>query len=308
MKETLEELLLEEIRDLYDAEKQLVKALPKMAKAASSTELREAFLGHLEETKGQVQRIEQVFELLEQRARSKPCVAMKGLVEEGQEIMQEDFEDAIMDSALIGAAQKVEHYEIAGYGTARTLAQALGRKDVAQLLQETLDEEGATDKKLTGIAKTLLKEAIRAGSRMSSEDEEEGMASRSRSQPASRGKSSGKSAKVSAARHTAGRSGSRSKDGGGKSSRGSTTTTDHEEIRRWAEERGGKPACVKGTGGKGDTGMIRLDFPGYSGSESLQEIGWDEFFEKFDENNLALVYQEQTASGQKSSFNKLVKR
>lgn len=316
MKETLEELLVEELRDLYDAEKQLVRALPKMAKAASSPELKEAFQTHLEVTKGQVQRIEQVFELLGQKARSKPCKAMKGLVEEGQEIMQEDFEESMMDSALIGAAQKVEHYEIAGYGTVRTLAQALGRKDAAQLLQETLDEEGATDKQLTGIAKTLLKEAMRAGSR-SADMEEEASSGRGRSRSArgqssgkAGGKSNGQSARVAGARGTAGKSNrsSRSSNGGGKASAGSNTTTDHEEIRRWAEERGGKPACVKGTGSKSDTGMIRIDFPGYSGGDSLQEIEWDEFFEKFDENGLALVYQEQTAGGQKSNFNKLVKR
>jgi ferritin-like metal-binding protein YciE len=326
MKETLEELLVEELRDLYDAEKQLVRALPKMAKAASAPELQQAFQTHLEVTKGQVQRIEQVFELLGQKAKSKPCKAMKGLVEEGQEIMQEDFDESMMDSALIGAAQKVEHYEIAGYGTARTLAQALGRKDAAQLLQETLDEEGATDKQLTAIAKGLLKEAVRAASRASMDigGEEESGSRRGRSSNGGRSQSSGRqpsgrssgskaksqSARLAGAPGTAGRAASRSKsgEGGGKSSGGSITTTDHEEIQRWAEERGGKPACVRGTGRKGDTGMIRIDFPGYSGGDSLQEIEWDEFFEKFDANNLALVYQEKTAGGQKSNFNKLVKR
>lgn len=160
--QTMEDAFVEEIRDLYDAEKQLVRALPKMAKAASSEELKAAFREHLEVTKGQVQRLEQVFEMLGQKARSKPCKAMKGLVEEGQEIIQEDMEDNLHDLVLIGAAQKVEHYEIAGYGTVRTFAQAMGNKDAAMLLEQTLKEEEAADKKLTQVAKALYKEAQRS--------------------------------------------------------------------------------------------------------------------------------------------------
>jgi ferritin-like metal-binding protein YciE len=157
--QTLEDAFIEEIRDLYDAEKQLVRALPKMAKAANSEELRNAFREHLQVTKGQVERLEQIFEMMDQRARSKPCKGMKGLIEEGQEIIEEDAEEHMADLALIGAAQKVEHYEISGYGTVRTFAQAMGNKQVAQMLDETLKEEAATDKKLTQIAKTLYKEA-----------------------------------------------------------------------------------------------------------------------------------------------------
>jgi ferritin-like metal-binding protein YciE len=156
---TLEEAFVDEIRDLYDAEKQLVRALPKMARAASSQELRDAFREHLEVTKGQVGRLGQIFETMGQKARSKPCKGMKGLLEEGQEIISEDTEEHIGDLALIGAAQKVEHYEISGYGTLRTFAQAMGQKEVAQLLDQTLKEEEATDKKLTMIAKGLYKEA-----------------------------------------------------------------------------------------------------------------------------------------------------
>jgi ferritin-like metal-binding protein YciE len=320
MKEGLEELLVEELRDLYDAEKQLVRSLPRMAKASSSPELQDAFRTHLEETKGQVQRLEQIFELLGQKARSKPCKGMKGLVEEGQETMQEDLEEHLLDAAIIGSAQKIEHYEIAGYGTARALANTLGRKDAAQLLQETLDEEGATDKKLTAISKTLLKEAVRSASFERKDIEEEdssrsrrggGNGSRAKSARAgqtqtarTRGRSS-TAAKSNRSRTTSGTNRSGRQNGG---SAKSHITTDHDEIRQWAEERGAKPACVKGTGEKGDTGMIRIDFPGYSGGESLQPISWDEFFKKFDENNLALLYQEKTASGQKSNFNKLVKR
>lgn len=160
--QTLKDVFVDEIRDLYDAEKQLVRALPKMAKAASSDDLKAAFKEHLEQTKGQVQRLEQVFELLEQKARSKPCKGMKGLLEEGQELIAEDMEGNLHDLALIGAAQKVEHYEISGYGTMRTFAQALGNKEVAALLDQTLKEEEATDKKLTQIAKILYKEAQKA--------------------------------------------------------------------------------------------------------------------------------------------------
>lgn len=184
--QTLESAFVEEIRDLYDAEKQLVRALPKMAKAANSEELRDAFREHLEVTKGQVQRLEQIFEMMGQRARSKPCKAMKGLIEEGQEIMEEDMQEQIGDLAMIGAAQKVEHYEISGYGTVRTFAQAMGQREVAQLLDQTLKEEEATDKKLTQIAKTLYKEAQRAEKSMGQESGNGG----GRSQASSRGSAS----------------------------------------------------------------------------------------------------------------------
>lgn len=162
--QTLEDAFVEEIRDLYDAEKQLIKALPKMAKAAHAEELRDAFREHLEVTKTQAQRLEQIFEMLGQKARSKPCKGMKGLIEEGQELIEEDSgaEEHIADLDLIAAAQKVEHYEISGYGTARTFAQAIGQKDAAQLLDETAKEEGETDKKLTQLARSLYKQAYRA--------------------------------------------------------------------------------------------------------------------------------------------------
>jgi ferritin-like metal-binding protein YciE len=298
----MEELLVEELRDLYDAEKQLVRALPKMARTASDQELQQAFRDHLEETKGQVQRLEQVFEALGQRARSKPCKGMKGLVEEGQEVMEEDASEVLLDSAIIGAAQKVEHYEIAGYGTARTLAQAMGNREVAQLLQETLDEEGKTDKLLTQISKRILKESgkMRAGGEGVGE-KERGQTGRGNSRRGGNARGSSRGSRTKAAASS--RSGSRSS-----SSAGSRALTDHEEIRSWAEERGAQPACVKGTGGKTDTGMIRLDFPGYSGEESLQPVSWDDWFEKFDESNLSLLVQDKTSGGQKSNFNKLVSR
>ena len=160
---TPRDLLVEELKDLYSAENQLVKALPKMAKAATSEELREAFETHLQETEVHVARLEKIGESLGESMKGKKCKAMEGLVEEGKEVMEEDAEPALLDLALIGAAQKVEHYEIAGYGTARTLAELAGEKDVAEQLQETLDEEAKTDKLLTEIAMELNLEAAAPG-------------------------------------------------------------------------------------------------------------------------------------------------
>jgi ferritin-like metal-binding protein YciE len=157
---TLEVLLAQEIKDLYSAENQLVKALPKMAKAATGPELKEAFKTHLEETKVHVQRLDEVAQLLEITPKGKVCKAMKGLVEEGSETIEEEGDGNVKDLALIGAAQKVEHYEISGYGTARALAEALGLDDVAELLQTTLDEEGDTDKLLTGLAEGIVPAAL----------------------------------------------------------------------------------------------------------------------------------------------------
>jgi len=150
----LSDLYKEELKDLYSAESQLVAALPKMAKAASSPDLKKAFESHLEETKVQIQRLEQVFEEIEGSPRGKKCKAMEGLVEEGAELIKEkaDFEPAVLDAALIGAAQRIEHYEIAAYGTVRTFAQQLGYTKAVNLLQQTLDEESAANEKLTTLA------------------------------------------------------------------------------------------------------------------------------------------------------------
>jgi ferritin-like metal-binding protein YciE len=159
----LEELLVDELKDLYSAENQLVKALPKMAKAASSPELRRSFERHLEVTRKQVERLDQIGESLDVRLTGKKCKGMEGLIEEGREIMSEDLDENALDAGLIGAAQKVEHYEIAAYGTARTHASLLGYNKAAQLLQRTLDEEAATDKKLTDLAESLINvEAVEA--------------------------------------------------------------------------------------------------------------------------------------------------
>jgi ferritin-like metal-binding protein YciE len=157
--ESLHDLFVEELKDLHNAETQLTKALPKMAKAASSEELRTAIEEHLSETEHQVERLNTIFNQLEIKPRGKKCKAMMGLIEEGKEVMEEDCEDAVKDAALIAAAQKVEHYEIAGYGTVRTFAQLLGLDEAADLLQETLEEEAAADKKLTEIAQNINVEA-----------------------------------------------------------------------------------------------------------------------------------------------------
>jgi ferritin-like metal-binding protein YciE len=155
-KNPLEELLVDELKDLYSAESQLVKALPRMAKAAHSPELKRAFERHLEETRRQVERLDQIGQTLDTKMTGKKCKGMEGLIEEGKEVIEEDFDDNTRDAGLIGAAQRVEHYEIAGYGTARTHAELLGYSKVAKLLQQTLDEEAAADKKLTQLAESII--------------------------------------------------------------------------------------------------------------------------------------------------------
>ena len=149
---SVHDLLIDELRDIYHAERQLVKALPKMAKAASSGELRQAFEHHLEETNGHVERLEQVFDQLGKGARGRRCEAMQGLIEEAQELIDEITTPEVLDVALITAAQKVEHYEISAYGSASALAESLGQKEVARLLDQTLDEEKQADQKLNQIA------------------------------------------------------------------------------------------------------------------------------------------------------------
>jgi ferritin-like metal-binding protein YciE len=151
---TLEDLFLHEIKDLFSAEQQLVHALPKMAKAASSEKLRHGFEEHLEQTRGHVERIEKIFDLLGKGHRGTKCEAMEGLIAEGKKIIDEDGPPEVKDAALIGAAQRVEHYEIAGYGTARTLARLLHNTEAEELLQQTLDEEKETDERLTEIAES----------------------------------------------------------------------------------------------------------------------------------------------------------
>jgi ferritin-like metal-binding protein YciE len=157
--ESIEDLFLDELKDLYSAEKQITKALPKLVKAASTEELSAAFDSHLQETKGHVERLEEIFQKLGKRGAGKTCEGMKGVLEEGSEVVQEIEKGPIRDAGLIAAAQRVEHYEIAGYGSVRAFAQLLGKTDIVDLLEQTLHEEKAADEKLTKISESVNQEA-----------------------------------------------------------------------------------------------------------------------------------------------------
>jgi ferritin-like metal-binding protein YciE len=169
---TLHDAFLDELRDTYDAEKQLTKALPKLAKAANSPDLRAAFEEHLEQTRGHVERLEQVFESLEEKVRGKHCDGIAGIIEEGKSIMEEDFDDTTMDACLIAAGQRAEHYEMAAYGTLVAWARGMGHSEAAELLQETLNEEKAADKKLTSIAESGINQDAADAAHPADEDEE----------------------------------------------------------------------------------------------------------------------------------------
>jgi ferritin-like metal-binding protein YciE len=169
--ESLNDLFVEQLRDLYDAENQLIKALPKMAEGANSDELRQGFEEHLEQTKEHAQRIETIFEQLGQKAKAKKCKAMEGLIKEGSEVLDEDMSEDVKDAAIIAAAQRVEHYEIAAYGTVRTFANLLGETEAATLLEQTLEEEKETDDKLTQLAEGInvaAAEGVGSGSKSKS--------------------------------------------------------------------------------------------------------------------------------------------
>ena len=158
--DSLRKLYVEELKDLYSAEKQILQALPRMAKKVSNPDLKSGLEAHLRQTEEQVKRLDRIFEGLGKSSRGKKCKGMEGLIEEGKEILQEDMDPETRDAALIAVQQKVEHYEIAGYGTVRTYAELLGEREAAKLLQQTLDEEGATDKKLTQLAESINVEAM----------------------------------------------------------------------------------------------------------------------------------------------------
>jgi ferritin-like metal-binding protein YciE len=160
---TLEELLVDELKDLYSAEKQIIRALPKIIKAVSTPELREGLTNHLEETKGQVTRLEKIGEVLGKKMPGKTCAGMKGVLEEGSEVLEDTEKGLVRDAALISACQRVEHYEMAGYGSAREFAKLLGQKEVATLLDETLAEEKNADKTLTGASRQVNTQAKREG-------------------------------------------------------------------------------------------------------------------------------------------------
>jgi ferritin-like metal-binding protein YciE len=202
---TLHEMLVDEIKDLYHAEKQLTKALPKMAKAASHEDLREAFEMHLEETQEQITRLEEVFGALGEKVKAKPCPGMAGIIEEGKETMGEDAEGAVMDAALIAAAQRAEHYEIGAYGTCVEWARLLGLDEVVSLLETTLEEEKATDKKLTALAEGEINQAAVAEGQPSNEEEDE-----EQEMETGRGRASGRG-KNSAIRRASSTKGTRAK-------------------------------------------------------------------------------------------------
>ena len=194
---TLKSLLIEELRDIYHAERQLVRALPKLAKAATSSDLREALESHLAETEEQVSRVEQAFEMLNESAKTKTCAGMMGIVEEGSELIKEQDKGAALDAGIIAGAQRAEHYEIAAYGSVMAWARALGHDDVAELLSASLDEEKAADKKLTELAETCLNDAAASSSESADDDAEQDENEadedkpRSRRQPAMAGAGAG---------------------------------------------------------------------------------------------------------------------
>ena len=172
---TLHDAFIDELRDAYDGEKQLTKALPKMAKAASSPDPRAAFEAHLEETRGQIERLEQVFETLGEKVRGKHCDGLAGIIEEGKAVMEEDFAEATMDACLIAGGQRAEHYEMAAYGTLVAWARAMGHNEAADLLQETLEEEKAADEKLSSLAEGGINQEAADVAHLDEGDEEEAL-------------------------------------------------------------------------------------------------------------------------------------
>ena len=187
--ESLRELYLDELKDLYSAEKQLVKALPKMVKNASNPQLKKAFSDHLDQTEGHVERLEKIFDMLDETGRGKKCKGMEGLIEEAKELLEEDASEAVLDAGLISKAQHVEHYEMAGYGTVRTYAEQLGFDDQAKLLQQTLDEEGEANDLLTQIAES----SVNVDAEQGAEEEETSRSGRERQVPRSVAMETGRS-------------------------------------------------------------------------------------------------------------------
>jgi len=204
---TAEELFVDELKDIYSAEKQAVKAYPRLTKAVQSEDLKQAMQEHLEQTKGQIERLDRIFEILEKRSSGKTCEGMKGLIEEAQTHMEEVEKGPVLDCAIIGALQRVEHYEIAAYGTVATLAEAMGQEEVKELLGETLEEEKETDERLTQVAQSVNSEALNEGG------EEEG----------SEGSGNGSSS-----------------NGRGSTSRGSSRSTSKKSSSRSSSSRSGK--------------------------------------------------------------------
>lgn len=205
---TLHEMLVDELKDLYHAEKQLTKALPKLAKAATNEDLREAFEMHLEETNEQINRLEEVFASLGEKVKAKPCPGMAGIIQEGSDTMQEDADGAVMDAALIAAAQRAEHYEIGAYGTCIEWARLMGHNEVVSLLEQTLEEEKAADKKLTMLAESEINPAALAEGHSEEEEESDIAMATSGARARSSGRSSSRSSRSSGSRRQASGGGS----------------------------------------------------------------------------------------------------
>ena len=208
---TAEELFVDELKDIYSAEKQAVKAFPRLTKAVQSEELRQAMQDHLEQTKGQIERLDRIFEILDKRSSGKTCDGMKGLVEEAQSQLEEIDKGPVLDCAIIGALQRIEHYEIAAYGTVATLAEAMGQDEVKELLGETLEEEKETDERLTQVAQSVNSEALSEGE---GEEEEEGAGENGSSSNGSDRRSNSRGSSSSSSRSGSKSSSSRSSSSG----------------------------------------------------------------------------------------------
>jgi ferritin-like metal-binding protein YciE len=219
---TLHDAFIDELRDAYDAEKQLLKALPKMAKAASSQELQQAFLTHRDETQGQIERLEQVFASLDEKVRGKHCDGIAGIIEEGKSAMEEDFDETTMDAVLIASGQRAEHYEMAAYGTLVAWARAMNHTEAADLLQEILDEEKAADEKLSALAEGGINQEAAAGAHgedAEGEDADEDMPARPVRAPMKKAAGAGAGRAASAGRSAAGARGGASRGAAKKAGR-----------------------------------------------------------------------------------------
>ncbi len=200
---TAEELFVDELKDIYSAEKQAVKAYPRLTKAVQSEQLKQAMQEHLEQTKGQIERLDRIFEILEKRSSGKTCEGMRGLIEEAQSQLEEIEKGPVLDCAIIGALQRVEHYEIAAYGTVATLAEAMGQEEVKELLGETLEEEKETDERLTQVSQSVNSEALSEGGEEEGSEEDENESSRNGSSGRSNSRGSSRSSsKSSSSRST----------------------------------------------------------------------------------------------------------
>ena len=286
---SLEQVYLSDLQDLYDAEKQLVKALPKLARSVSSPKLSQGFQRHAKQTQEHAKRLEKIFQQHQLKSKGRRCPAMAGLIAEANETLEEDFSEQLLDVGVITAAQKVEHYEMSAYTSAIALAQALDFEADVRLLERTLREEEETERQLSTLCENIVQQQQRSEGSWTWQGEQTSRGTRG----------GGRKASQQGSRATRG---NQARSGSGQA----RATRNHDEIRRWAEERDGAPASVRGTAKGGATGLLRIDFPGYSGERTLQHISWNEWFDKFDEENLQFLYQDRTKDGKESRFFKLV--